>query len=473
MTWYLVYNISEWLIRLVMLPVVTYRRKPSAAMSWLLLIFFLPWFGLVLYLLFGTRRLPLVRRRRIAEISQKLEAEARRFHGDPNIVHPDLGPRLASTIQIAEQLGNFPILGGNNAVFLADTDLVIDQMIDDMDRAQHHIHMLFYIFWDDETGDRVIDALGRAVRRGVACRVLVDDVGSRKPYRTLAAKMQACGVSLHTTLPVGLFRSKMTRIDMRNHRKLTVIDGRIAYTGSQNIVNASYGHKDMAWHDMMVRLTGPITLELQAIFVTDWHQETHEVLTGPAIFVPPVPAGSVPAQTLPSGPTFPVENYQRLVVSAIYDALRRVIITTPYFVPDEPLLQAIQAAAWRGVQVDLIVPQRCDQIIVGAAARAYYEDVLEAGANVYLHTQGLLHSKTMTVDESLALIGSSNFDIRSFAINFELNMLLYGADVTCALRDQQLRYLRDSIKLDAREWRQRPSWRVLLDNMARLMSPLL
>jgi len=168
MTWYLVYNISEWLIRLVMLPVVTYRRKPSAAMSWLLLIFFLPWFGLVLYLLFGTRRLPLVRRRRIAEISQKLEAEARRFHGDPNIVHPDLGPRLASTIQIAEQLGNFPILGGNNAVFLADTDLVIDQMIDDMDRAQHHIHMLFYIFWDDETGDRVIDALGRAVRRGVA-----------------------------------------------------------------------------------------------------------------------------------------------------------------------------------------------------------------------------------------------------------------------------------------------------------------
>jgi cardiolipin synthase len=473
MTWFLVYNISEWLIRLVMLPVVTIRRRPNAAMSWLLLIFFLPWAGLALYLMFGTLRLPYLRRRRIGEISRKIEAEARRFRGDPNIVHPDLGPRLASTVHIAEQLGKFPILGGNEAIFLTDTQLVIDQLIEDMERAQQHIHLLFYIFWDDETGDRVIDALGRAVRRGVACRVLVDDVGSRKPYRSLAAKMKARGVHLYPMLPVGIFRRKMARVDLRNHRKLAVIDGRIAYTGSQNIVNASYGHKDLAWHDIMVRLTGPITLELQAIFVTDWHQESQEVLTGPEIFVPPELTGNVPAQTLPSGPTFPVENYQRLVVGAIYDAQHRVIITTPYFVPDEPLLQAIQLAVWRGVQVDLIVPQRCDQITVGAAARAYYDDVLEAGANLYLHTKGLLHSKTMTVDESLALIGSSNFDIRSFAINFELNMLLYGADVTCRLRDQQLQYLHDSIKVDARQWRQRPALRRLLDNMARLMSPLL
>ncbi len=473
MTWYLAYSISEWLIRIVMLPVVTVRRRPSAAMSWLLLIFFLPWVGLALYLMFGTLRLSYLRRRRIAEMSSKIEAEARRFHGDPNIVRPDLGPRLESTVRIAEQLGNFPILGGNEAVFLADTDLVIDRLIQDMDGAAHHIHMLFYIFRDDETGDRVIDALGRAVRRGVACRVLVDDVGSRKPYRRLAAKMKARGVQFYTALPVGVFRRRMARIDLRNHRKLAVIDGRVAYTGSQNIVHATYGRKDMAWHDMMVRLTGPITLELQAIFVMDWHQEAPEVLTGPDIFVQPERTGDVPAQTLPSGPTFPVENYQRLVVGAIYDAQHRVIITTPYFVPDEPLLQAIQLAAWRGVQVDLIVPQRCDQITVGAAARAYYDDVLEAGANVYLHTQGLLHSKTMTVDESLALIGSSNFDIRSFAINFELNMLLYGPDVTCRLRDQQLRYLRDCIKLDAEQWRQRPAARRLLDNIARLMSPLL
>ena len=305
------------------------------------------------------------------------------------------------------------------------------------------------------------------------CRVLVDDVGSRKPLRSLWAKMKAKNIELRTMLPVGIFRRSMARIDVRNHRKLAVIDGHIAYAGSQNIVDASYGHKDLAWHDMMVRLTGPITLELQAIFVTDWHQESQEVLTGPDIFVRPELTGNVPAQTLPSGPAFNVESYQRLVVGAIYDAQRRVIITTPYFVPDEPLLQAIQMAVLRGVQVDLIVPKRCDQIIVGAAARAYYDDVLEAGAHLYLHTKGLLHSKTMTVDESVALIGSSNFDTRSFAINFELNMLLYGVDVTTRLRACQLRYLHDAIKLDPQEWSRRPATRRLLDNMARLMSPLL
>jgi cardiolipin synthase len=214
-------------------------------------------------------------------------------------------------------------------------------------------------------------------------------------------------------------------------------------------------------------------IELQAIFVTDWHQESQEILTGPDIFAEPVLAGDVPAQTLPSGPIFPVENYQRLVVSALHNAHRRVIITTPYFVPDEPLLQAIQTAIWRDVDVDLIVPERCDQIIVGAAARAYYEDVLAAGAKLYLYSKGLIHSKTMTVDDSIALIGSSNFDIRSFEINFELSMLLYGSAVTERLRNQQLRYLRESHQLNALEWSRRPAPRKLLQNTARLLSPIL
>ena len=265
------------------------------------------------------------------------------------------------------------------------------------------------------------------------------------------------GIEIHPALPVGILRRRMARIDMRNHRKLAVIDGAIAYAGSQNIVNADYGHKDLAWHDIMARMTGPITMELQAIFVADWHQETLEILTGPDIFVDPVLTGDVPAQILPSGPIFPVENYQRLVVNALHSARRRAIITTPYFVPDEPLLQAIQIAVWRGVTIDLIVPERCDQKVVGAAARAYYEDVLDAGANLYLYTAGLLHAKTITIDDSIALIGSSNFDIRSFEINFELSILLYGADVTRRLREQQLNYLRNASPLDITQWRQRSS----------------
>ncbi len=472
MIW-LAYAISEWAIRLIMLPVVTRRRKPNAAMAWLLLIFFLPWVGLFLFLIFGTIQFPRSRRRRVAEIRAKIETEAKRFVGHPNVVQPDLGPQLASTIQIAQRLGNFPILGGNEVTFIAATNEVITRLIEDIDCAKTHVHLLFYIFRDDETGMRVIDALGRATNRGVDCRVLVDDVGSRKSLRSLNAKMQARGVKIYSMLPVGVFRRHMARIDMRNHRKLAIIDGAIAYTGSQNIVNADYGHKDLAWHDMMVRLTGPIVIALQAIFVTDWHQESREVLTGPDIFIDPVLTGDVPAQTLPSGPIFAVENYQRLVVSALHGAHQRVVITTPYFVPDEPLLQAIQIAVWRGVRIDLIVPQRCDQLIVGAAARAYYDDVLEAGAHLHLHTNGLVHSKTMTVDDSIALIGSSNFDIRSFEINFELSMLLYGNDVTRRLRLQQLKYIEDSYELNTYEWNQRSAARKLIENTARLLSPLL
>ncbi len=473
MSWYVAFVIGEWTIRLVMLPVVTSRRKPDAAMAWLLLIFFLPWAGLLLFLTFGTIQFPRSRRKKATKMYAKIETEAQRFRGHPNVVRPDLGPMLETTVQMAERLGHFPILGGNQATFLVRTDEVIDRLIADIDSATNHVHLLFYIFWDDETGRRVIDALGRAVKRGVRCRVLVDDVGSRRPMRSLALQMRARNIQLYSMLPVGIFRRHMARIDMRNHRKLAVIDGLTAYAGSQNIVNANYGRKNMAWYDMMVRLTGPIAIELQAIFVADWYQESHEILTGPDIFVDPVLTGDVPAQTLPSGPIFPVENYQRLVVSALHGARSRVIITTPYFVPDEPLLQAIQIAVWRGVRIDLIVPQQCDQIIVGAAARAYYDDVLEAGANLYLHTKGLLHSKTMTVDDSIALIGSSNFDIRSFEINFELSMLLYGDEVTNRLRQQQLLYLADARQLDPRQWNQRSSSRKLLDNVARLMSPLL
>ncbi len=473
MSWYLLYNICEWVIRLVMIPVVTSRRKPDTAMAWLLVIFFWPEVGLVLFLAFGSRRLPwnLWRHKRV--LASQPDPQARRLARHPNIIHPDVGAALEPTVTMAERLGNFPILGGNRVEYLNDTQEVVDQLVADITAARHHVHLLFYLFQDDKTGDQVIRALAGAVQRGVTCRVLVDAVGSWSSLRSLTWRMRSAGIEFEETLPVGIFRRKMARIDVRNHRKLAVIDGTIAFTGSQNIVDADYGHKDLAWHDLMVRVTGPVTTELQAIFVNDWHQETDESLSGPEIFPEVHSHGEVAAQVLPSGPNYQVENYQRLVVSAIHGARRRVIITTPYFVPDQPLLQAIQVAVLRGVDVDLIVPSRCDQIIVGAAARAYYEDVLEVGARLHLYPTGLLHSKTMTVDDSIALIGSSNFDIRSFAINFELNMLLYGPEVTSRLRYEQMAYLADSQQLDLETWRQRASFRRVLDNIARLMSPLL
>ncbi|HUT78343.1 MAG TPA: cardiolipin synthase [Polyangia bacterium] len=467
------YYASEWVIRLVMLVVVTRRRQPNSAMAWLLVIFFLPWPGLILYMILGNYRLP---KRRIEEhspLADELSAVRQRLEDHPNIVHPELGPELMSFVDLAERLGYMPIFGGNDAQLITETGEVIDRLVADIDAAEHHVHLLFYIWANDATGRRVSEALARAVKRGVKCRVLVDAVGSRPMLRRLAPEMTGQGIEVQEALPVGLFRRRMARIDLRNHRKVAVIDGRIGYTGSQNIVDASYGHKDLAWRDMMVRLTGPIVLELQAVFLIDWYHETDEGLDGAELFPEPPRTGEIPVQTLPSGPNYPTENYQRIVVAALYAARQHVIITTPYFVPDEAFLQAIEVAVLRGVEVEVILPRRCDQIMVGAASRAYYDDLLRLGAKLHLYDKGLLHAKTMSIDDAVALIGSSNFDIRSFALNFEISLLFYGPRVTEELRRQQNRYIAESARLSAEQWDARPAGAKILQNIAKLLSPLL
>ena len=467
------YDLSEWVICLVMLVVVTRRRPPSSAMAWLLVIFFLPWVGLGLYLLIGEHRLPRRRTRRHARLLRELTAVGRGSEGHPSIVRPELGPDAMAAVTLAERLGSMPILGGNDVELMTQTDDFIDRLIADVDSAEHHVHLLFYIYADDETGRRVAEALARAVERGVKCRVLVDSVGSARMLKRLAPKMLAQGIELRESLPVGIVRRRAARIDMRNHRKLAVIDGRIAYTGSQNIVNADYGHKDLAWHDMMARLTGPAVLELQAVFVSDWSFDTGEILDGDGVFPDPPVAGSIPVQTLPSGPSYPTENYQRMVVAALHAARQHVILTTPYFVPDEPFMQALEVAVLRGVEVELIVPKRTDRWLVAAASRAYYTALLEAGVKLHLYQEGLLHSKTMSIDRALAFLGTSNFDIRSFTLNFEVNLLLYDADVTERLRAEQRRYIDDSVEMTAEQWQKRPAVQKVFENIAKLLSPLL
>jgi cardiolipin synthase len=410
------------------------------------------------------------RHERVAEHIKKLAALAAE---KPHVVRPQLEPPQRALVQLAEKLGDKPILGGNRGELITETEDVIGRLIEDIDSAQDHVHLLYYIFADDETGHRVGCALARAVQRGVTCRVLADDVGSWRMFRGLGAQMIRQGIQLHPMLPVNFFRRGLARMDLRNHRKLAVIDGRIAYTGSQNIVHASYGRKDLVWHDISARLTGPIVLQLQGIFIEDWYFETGESLDLPELFPQPDFDGQIVAQSLPSGPTYPSESYHRLVVTAIYAAQRQVIITSPYMVPDEALLQALEVAVHRGVRVELILPQRSDQILVGAAARAYYQELLDAGVEIYLHTNGLLHSKTMSVDDSLALLGSGNFDIRSFYLNFELNLLAYGPEVTGALRFLQRRYMSEAIQLTPEQWRTRSRIGRLLDDSAKLLSPLL
>ena len=471
-TWAWIFFASEWVIRLGMLAVVPFRRTPSAAKGWLLLIFFEPWIGLVLYFLIGRPRLPRWRMQQIAKLPQAMEKVIQRLTTHPNIFHPQLSPELSRAGFLAENLGQMPALGGNAAEVLVDYDGILARLVADIDQARDHVHLLFYIFADDAATAPVIAALGRAVQRSVCCRVLVDSVGSRSALSTLLPKLTGLGVAVKEMLPVGFFRWKMARLDLRNHRKIAVIDGRIAYTGSQNLVSADF-KEGITYEELVARVTGPAVLELQYIFVADWFLETEEVLDSDSIFPGPEVAGSIPIQALPSGPDFPTQNNQRLIVALIHGARKRVKITTPYFIPDEPLLQALQTAVLRGVEVHLVLSEKEDQLLVSLAQKSYYEELLEAGVKIHLYRKNFLHAKFLSIDDSIGLVGTSNMDIRSFVLNAELVLVIYDAGVTSRLQAEQERTIAHCRSLELEQWCRRSFWEKFAEHLARLFSPLL
>jgi cardiolipin synthase len=470
--WAWIFFLSEWAIRLVMLAVIPFRRTPGAAKGWLLLIFFEPWIGLLLYWLIGRATLPRWQREQLAKLPQAMAGVVGRLAKDPNIFHPEVGPSLSQAVVLAEKLGGSPILGGNAIELLVDYNGTIACLADDIDHAENHVHLQFYILADDGASAPVVEALGRAAKRGVRCRVLADAIGSYSGLRTLRPRLTAMGVAVREMLPVSLLPWRKARVDLRNHRKIVVIDGQVGYTGSQNLVNSEF-KPGIVYEDLMVRVTGPVVLELQHLFAADWFVETNEVLGGESEFPSPRIAGGVPAQALASGPAFPTQNNQRLFVALIHGARERVVLTTPYFIPDEPLLQAMQTAAVRGVGVHLVVSEKGDHPIVSLAQKSYYEELLEAGVHIHLYQTNFLHAKHLSIDDSVAMIGTSNLDIRSFALNAEVMLLIYDHDVTDRLAAEQERCFADSRLLTLSEWQQRSFVAKLGQNLTRLLSPLL
>jgi len=463
---------AEWIVRFFMIVIVPFRRSPDAAKGWLLLIFFEPAIGMFLYLLIGRPTLPGWRIARHAEFTRRARPVYERLAREPNIFHPNVGDELDHAVTLAESLGDLPILGGNSAQVLVEYDELVSGLVTDIELARDHVHLLFYIIADDDTTARIVVALAAAVKRGVVCRVLADSLGSRPGYRRLIARLRPAGILAEETLPVGFFRRNTGRIDLRNHRKIAVIDGRVAYTGSQNLVDATF-KAGLTYEELNVRLCGPVALELQAVFAEDWYVETGEMLDDGRYFPVPDLDGTLPAQVLPSGTNYPRENNQRLIVSMIHAANREVFITMPYLIPDDALLQAMQTAVLRGVTVTLVVPLQRDQLLVCMAQRSYYEALLDSGVRICRYGRRFLHAKFVTVDGVIAWIGSSNLDIRSFALNAEVVCLLYDANVCARLGQEQCRYLREGEMLEASDWRKRALSTKVAENLARMLSPLL
>lgn len=460
-----VFYIIEWIIRLGALAVVPLRRTPAASRGWLLLIFFLPAPGLLLFLAIGRPRFPAWRVARFRTLRPFFDAIATRLE----TAAPSRPHDAEAITTLAQRLGRLPAVAGNHVELIDDYDAVIDRLVTDIDAARHHVRLLVYIFANDATGGRVVAALGRAVARGVTCQVMIDPVGSYRWIRKTTRALRVVGVEVREALPFRILRGR-TRRDMRNHRKLFVIDGTIAFAGSQNIVARDF-RPGVVNRELVARVTGPVVAEMEAVVRADWYVET-ETMPVDDLVIPPV-TGTACAQLLPSGPEYPLEGFETLLVWQLHQAREQVTIATPYLIPDEDVLGAMRTAVARGVAIDLIVSAVVDQPLVNLAQCSYYDDLLRSGVRIHLFRDELLHAKNVSIDRSLAIIGSSNVDLRSFQLNDEVSLLLFDPDSLASVTALQLGYLEHSDRLDLDQWRRRPAPRKLLENIACLVGPLL
>lgn len=467
----------ELLVRLTMVGVILLRRRPSSqTLAWILVVIGLPIIGTLLYLMMGEIRLGARRIRLHAEIVNRIQASAPFVAADRTALRPRLPTEFQQIATLGEAVSDVDPLGGNTLKLLGDADLWIDSLLADIDEAEFHCHLLFYIYLTDQTGQRVGDALLRAAKRGVKCRLLVDAVGSKVFLRSpLRSELDAGGVQIVEALPVNPLRMLFYRIDLRNHRKIVVIDGVIGYTGSYNIADPSFAPKAKyaPWVDCMVRVQGPVVWDLQMLFVEDWYLDTDESLEDLLNIQPLAVPDGVPAQVLGTGPNSFNEGLRQLLLATMHTARQELILTTPYFVPDDAMLSALSAAARRGVDTILVLPARNDSRLIGATARNHYQYLLDAGVQVLEYGKGLLHAKTMTIDGRMGIVSTANLDRRSFELNFEVSLAVYDDDFASQLRFLQKTYMGDSQRVIPSEWRRCSTPRRLWYSAASLMSPLL
>ncbi|MDO5629241.1 MAG: cardiolipin synthase [Mobilicoccus sp.] len=468
----------EVVVRIVMAGVVPGRHRPGAAMAWLLVVFFVPVVGLVLYLLIG--RAWLTRRRLEAQslINDELFA---------HLTHPEIdagADHLAGAITLTTRLGALPIEGGNRLRLVSDYAESFRWMVEAIEAAQTSIHMCWFIIGDDPRyAGPVLDALERAADRGVTVRFLYDDLGARTVpgSAALLRRLRSSGIEAHPSLPLRPIARRLSRLDLRNHRKIVVVDGREALTGSGNLIEPHY-QKDKAkqigreWVELNVLLTGPAVRALDIVFASDWYIETGEdlaleVLADRSPRVEPragivASSGDSRVQVLPSGPGFPAENVLHLLNHLMHTARHRIVVVTPYLVPDDSFLYAVTGAALRGVDVRVIVSERADKLVVHHAQQSFYEALLEAGVRILRYpAPDLLHAKVVLVDDDRLVTGSPNIDMRSFSLNCEVSLFVVDP-VTVASADQVVaRYARAASELDLDSWRSRPVWERYLDNV--------
>jgi cardiolipin synthase len=463
-----------FVVRILLRP----HREPAARVAWVVVVMVLPIVGIVAYILLGETNIGRGRVARICEVLARLPELGKAPGAQAANVAPHFPERYAPLFRVAHSVNGFDPVGGNQASLLRDSNASIESLVADIDAAKEHVHLLFYIWLPDNNGLKVVQALKRAAARQVACRAMVDALGSRLLVGSEHwGDMQSSGVQVATALPIGnlLLRALRGRIDLRNHRKIVVIDNSITYCGSQNCADPEFRIKAKyaPWVDAMMRFVGPIARQNQYLFVSDWMAQVNEdiadILSQP---LSPCEPG-LTAQVIGTGPTARYSAMPEMFETLMYAARHELVITTPYFVPDEAMQAALCASARRGVATTIVFPARNDSWIVGAASRSYYGDLLAAGVRIFEYEGGLLHTKSLTLDGEVTLIGSANMDRRSFELNYENNVLFHDPALTAEMRRRQDVYLAQSRPVTAEMVAQWRLVRRLWNNTIATLGPVL
>ncbi len=461
-------------VRILLRP----HRDPASRIAWMVVVGVLPILGIIAYLFLGEVNIGRRRLKRLHAVLERMPA----FPG-PTVGGADpmgeIPERYRHLFELGRSISAFNPIGGNAAQLLSDSDAAIDAIVADIDTAHEHVHVLFYIWLPDRNGCKVVEALKRAATRGVTCRAMADALGSRSMIRGPQwAAMRAAGVHVAAGLPIAnpLLRPFHGRIDLRNHRKIVVIDDRITYCGSQNCADPEFlvKAKYAPWVDAVIRFEGPIARQNQFLFAGDWmtcvDENLDDLLSRP---LPNLACGAIAAQVIGTGPTVRYSAMPETFESLLFAARHEVIVTTPYYVPNESLHSALCTTAYRGVDTTIVFPARNDSWIVGAASRSYYADLLGAGVRIHEYEGGLLHTKSLTLDGEVTLIGSANMDRRSFDLNYENNILFYDPGMTDTVRKRQHEYLARSHPVTKEAVAAWPASRRLWNNLIATLGPLL
>ncbi len=477
-----VLSVHTAIVLAVGVRVVMRRSARGIALSWLLLVVALPYAGALIYLLIGERRIGRKRLHGIDVLRTDFREIAKA--AIPTDFTAVDWRELPAAAQAMDRLGRSLVGGatvrGNRFQLFSDTQAILAAIAGDIDAAKTSVLMEFYIWNEGGAADEVLEAVIRAAGRGVQCRLLVDALGARPWWKgSQPRRLREAGVQLRAALPTGLLRTLVGRTDLRLHRKIVVIDGAAAWTGSMNLVDPRYfkqGSGVGEWVDAMVRFEGTVVNPLAATLIGDWILETGEpmqTLIDSAGLGGAQPVGTANVQVVPSGPGQSVDGLLQMLLGLINAARHELVLTTPYLVPDDTMIVALRGAAGRGVQVTLIVPEKIDSFLTRYASRSYYDDLLDVGVAVLLYRGGLLHTKSISVDRTMSMFGTVNLDMRSLWLNYEVALFIYQREFGEALRTLQQTYMAQSVRLDPAEWAGRPFRERLLENTLRLFSPLL